>query len=464
MKISFSNQILFFTSIFILALGCSKDDSVPPPVIDPPMEETENPDPASLLPQISIDTRGNLIIDEPKINAGMVITTPSGTDYDGNIGIEIRGASSQFFAKKSFGVETRDADNEDLDVSLLGMPEEEDWVLHGPFSDKSLMRNKLIYDLSRDMGMYASRTEFVELTINGSYQGLYVFMEKLKRDDERINISTLNPDENSGEDLTGGYIIKIDKVNFDNGESYSDFSSFTSAVPPPNATQGQTIRFLYDEPEPEDITTEQKTYISNYMAQFETALGSTTFSDPDTGYAAHIDVASFIDFFLLNELSNNVDGYRLSTFMYKDKNEKLKMGPIWDFNLAFGNADYCSGGETNVWAYKFNERCSEDFWLVPFWWERLLQDPAYVVQLKERWTTLRGSVLSEASIEAKIEGYRSTMAASGAIDKNFGKWNILGSYVWPNNFVGSSYNDDLGYFQQWITNRLIWLDGSIESL
>ncbi|WP_273566047.1 CotH kinase family protein [Maribacter halichondriae] len=394
----------------------------------------------------------------------MVITTPSGTDYNGNIGIEIRGASSQFFAKKSFGVETRDASNADLDVSLLGMPEEEDWVLHGPFSDKSLMRNKLIYDLSREMGMYASRTEFAELTINGSYQGLYVFMEKLKRDDERINISTLNPDENSGEDLTGGYILKIDKINFDIGESYSDLNSFNSAISPPNATQGQTIRFLYEDPEPDEITTEQKIYISDYVTQFETVLSSNTFSDPATGYAAHIDVASFIDFFLLNELSNNVDGYRLSTFMYKDKNEKLKMGPIWDFNLAFGNADYCSGGETNVWAYKFNERCSEDFWLVPFWWERLLEDPAYVAQLKERWTTLRGSVFSEATIEAKIEEYLSAMASAGAIDKNFGKWNILGSYVWPNNYVGISYNDDLGYFREWITNRLIWLDGSIEAL
>jgi len=413
---------------------------------------------------VSIETGGVPIVDEPKIVADMTIVTDAGTDYNGKIGVEIRGASSQFFAKKSLGIETRDASNADLNVSLLGMPEEEDWVLHGPFSDKTLVRNKLIYDLARDMGMYASRTEFVELTLNGSFQGLYVLMEKLKRNKDRIAISKLKPEDISGEELTGGYIIKIDKVNSMAGEFYSIANSFESNFPPPNATQAQTIKYLYDYPKEEEITVEQKAYISDYVNQFETALNSSSFADPTTGYAAYIDASSFIDFFLLNELSNNVDGYRLSTFMHKDKNERLKMGPIWDFNLAFGNADYCSGGETNVWAYKFNERCAEDFWLVPFWWDRLLQDPAYVAQLKSRWSALRGGVFAEATIAAKIEGYRTQLEAGGAIDKNFGKWNILGSYVWPNNYVGSSYEDDLGYFENWITARLSWLDSAIGAL
>lgn len=463
MRFTYQVRTLFFYALFLFLLGCSKDDTVSP-VINPPEEEGENPEPTDPLPQINITTGNATIVDEPKIVADMTIVTDAGTDYDGKIGIEIRGASSQFFAKKSYGVETRDASNADLNVSLLGMPEEEDWVLHGPFSDKTLVRNKLIYDLARDMGMYASRTEFVELNLNGSYQGLYVLMEKLKRNKDRIAISKLKPEDISGEELTGGYIIKIDKINFMAGETYSPANSFDSNFSPPNAAQGQTIHFLYDYPKEEEITVEQKNYISDYVGQFETALNSNSFADPTTGYAAYIDTSTFIDFFLLNELSNNVDGYRLSTFMHKDKNEKLKMGPIWDFNLAFGNADYCSGGETNVWAYKFNERCAEDFWLVPFWWDRLLEDPAYVAQLKSRWTTLRGGVFSEATIAAKIEGYRAQLEAAGAIDKNFDKWNILGSYVWPNNYVGSSHNDDLGYFENWITARLSWLDNAIAGL
>ncbi|MGB5555263.1 MAG: CotH kinase family protein [Flavobacteriaceae bacterium] len=453
----------YCAALFLLISSCSKDETVVPK-IDLPKEEIENLLPEDRLPQISINTEGQPIVDEPKVDADMVITTFGGVDYEGKIGIEIRGASSQFFAKKSFGIETRDASNADFSVSLLGMPEEEDWVLYGPFSDKSLMRNKLIYDLAREMGGYASRTAFVELSINDSYQGLYVFMEKLKRNKDRIDISKLTPDENTGEDLTGGYIIKIDKINIDGGETYNDQNSFSSSYSPPNANLGQTVHFLYEYPKEEDISAEQKTYISDYIQQFENALNSNAFDNPDTGYANYIDVPTFIDFFLLNELSNNVDGYRLSTFMHKGKNEKLKMGPIWDFNLAFGNADYCSGGEPNVWAYKFNERCADDFWLVPFWWERLLQDPAYVEQLKARWNTLRGGIFSDAALQAQIEAYQIALTKAGAIDTNFDKWNIMGSYVWPNNYVGISYTDDLGYLKGWISNRLVWLDGAIAAL
>ena len=118
------------------------------------------------------------------------------------------------------------------------------------------------------------------------------------------------------------------------------------------------------------------------------------------------------------------------------------MGPIWDFNLAFGNADYCSGGETNVWAYKFNERCSSDFWQIPFWWKRLLEDPTFVGQLKNRWNSLRGSTFSEGYIMSKIDTYNDTLTKAGAIDTNFSKWNILGTYIWPNNFVGTNYNEE----------------------
>ncbi len=327
-------------------------------------EETVIP-PEDRLPLVAISTNGNQIVDEPKIDATFTITEGDAVSYEGRMGIEIRGASSQLFPKKSFGFETRDAANEDLDVSVLGFPEEEDWILYAPYSDKSLMRNMLIYDLSRDMNQYASRTKFVEVTINDSYQGVYVFMEKLKRDSGRIDINNLKEDENSGEDVTGGYILKIDKTAGTNlGEGYNNQNSFVSAVAPPNASLGQEINFLYEEPDAEDITMEQKAYISDYVGQFEMALASDVFTNTEIGYEAFIDVDSFIDFFILNELSNNVDGYRISTFMHKDKNEKLKMGPIWDFNLAFGNADYCDGGSTNVWAYQFNQRCPQDFLLV----------------------------------------------------------------------------------------------------
>ncbi|NHF58150.1 hypothetical protein FK220_002275 [Flavobacteriaceae bacterium TP-CH-4] len=446
-----------------LIFTCSKDDAPPP--VEGEEEQPTVPTSSGDLPLMVISTPNNTIVDEPKVNGEMTVIKRGELLFEGNIGIEIRGASSQFFDKKSYGLETRDASNQDLDVSLLGFPEEEDWVLHGPYSDKSLVRNHLIYGLARDMGRYASRSELVELNLNGTYRGVYAFMEKLKRDKNRIAVSKLTSDEVSGEDLTGGYVLKIDKLSrSDNGQSYTSANSFESRIVPPSAGMGQAINFVYEYPEAEDIVPEQQQYIIDYVSQFEAALASDTFTDPQTGYANYIDVDSFIDFFILTELSNNVDGYRLSTYIQKDKNEKLAMGPIWDFNLAFGNADYCSGGETNVWAYKFNERCPLDIWLVPFWWERLLQDPAFTERLKQRWATLRGSTLSNGTILGKVDGYIGLMQEAGAIDKNFGTWDVLGIYVWPNNFVGQTYNDEIVYLKDWITNRLEWLDGAMNEL
>ena len=448
--------LLMVLLLLTIVTACNNEDTA----------DTNPPEVAKVpLPQITINTNGTTIVDEPKINAQMAISTNGVVSFEGNIGIEIRGASSQSFPKKSYGLETRDQNNDDLNVSLLGLPEEEDWVLYAPYSDKSLMRNILIYDLSRDIEMYASRSVFVELTINDIYKGVYVFMEKLKRDSQRIAINKLKADENSGEDLTGGYILKIDKTAGTNlGDGYNELNSFTSQHEPPNASLGQEIHFLYEYPKADKITPQQKAYISGYVTGFENALASDNFTDPVLGYANFIDVQSFIDFFLLNELSNNVDGFRLSTFMHKDKNGKLKMGPIWDFNLAFGNADYCSGGATNVWAYRFNERCNADFWQVPFWWKRLLQDPVFVSQLKERWNTLRMSVFSEASILAKIDAYTTILEKAGAIDDNFKTWNILGAYIWPNNFIGNTYDEENNYLKNWIQNRVTWLDGAINSL
>jgi len=445
----------------LINLGCSDDKDFETGGQNP--DNGEVPEETIFLPLIEI-VSSSKIVDEPKVRSTMKITDNGEVTYDGIAGIEIRGASSQMFDKKSYGLETWDDNNEDIDASLLGMPEEEDWVLHGPYSDKSLIRNKLIYDLSTDLGRYASRTRFVELIINGTYKGVYVFMEKLKRDKYRIDINKLKSDENSGEDLTGGYILKIDKIAGSNvGEGYNNQNSFSSEVPPPYAGAGE-IRFLYEYPDAEDITPEQQNYIQEYMRNFEAALSSDDFKNPETGYRAYIDVESFIDFFILNEISHNVDGYRLSTFMHKDKNGKLKMGPIWDFNLAFGNADYCGGGNTNTWAYQFNERCPGDFWSVPFWWYRLLEDPYFVEQLKSRWSETRSNVLSDEAVLGRISNYEQEMKEVDAINRNFAKWNILGTWIWPNNFVGTTYEAERIYVEEWITDRMSWLDRAISDL
>ncbi len=443
--------------IFII-FSCNK-------IEDLPNSSVQYPEIGKIIPHVQINTLNKEIVDEPKISSKMIITKDSMILYDGNIGIEYRGSSSQLFDKKSYGFETWDEENEDMDYPLLGFPEEEDWIFYGPYSDKTLIRNKLIYDLSNQIGRYASRTKFCELTINNQYMGVYVFMEKLKRDKNRIAIKKLENDDLDSINISGGYIIKIDKSDDENGEQvYNDFNAFTSNYKPNYATY-QSIWFNYEYPKPKDIHNEQKQFINSYFDNFEKALSGINFKDSLSGYRKYIDVESFIDFFILNELSNNLDGYRLSTYLHKNRNEKLKIGPIWDFNLSFGNGNYCNGDKYDTWTYKFNETCSDDFWLIPFWWEKLLEDPYFVNKLKERWNELRKKELSDENIFQMIQNYISILKnESGAVYRNYSKWNVIGKYLWPNNYVGNSYESEIDYLIKWISKRNNWLDKSINEL
>jgi len=335
------------------------------------------------------------------------------------------------------------------------MPEEEDWVLHGPYSDKSLIRNLLTFKLARDMGRYASRTRLCELMLNGEYWGVYVFMEKVKRDSSRVNISKLNPDEISGDDITGGYIIKIDK--FDGGNSGD---GWPSPYRPPNySNPNQQIYFQFDYPKNDEIVPQQKAYIQQFITDFETALLSKPLDDQVSGYKTYIDIGSFIDFAIINEVTRNIDAYRLSTFLYKDKSSqggKLFIGPIWDYNLAFGNADYCLGWSKEGWAWDFNNICNEDFWLIPFWWRRFMVDREFTTLLKNRWLELRNDIFSTANIHAYIDSVTSVLNMPRL--RNFQRWNIIGSYVWPNWYIGNSYIDEINYLKSWISERMLWLD------
>lgn len=348
-------------------------------------------------------------------------------------------------------METRTVNGDPLNVSVLGYPAENDWILHGPYSDKSLMRNVLIYRLANKMGRYATRTRFCELYINGEYMGVYVFMEKIKRDNNRVDIAKLLPADTLGDELTGGYILKIDKFT---GNSYPGWQSNYTTWP-----GNWTVTFQYHDPEEPELHPLQKQYIQAYVDSFETSLASPTFADTVSGFRKYADEASFIDFFIANEITKNVDGYRLSTFFYKDKNSKdprIHMGPIWDFNLGWGNANYCGGGDTTGWAYLFNYICGSE---IPFWWERLMQDTLFQNNLRCRWESLRTTILHTDSVWAMIDS--SINVLGPAIDREFYRWPRLGMYVWPNNYVGQTYADEINYLKTWIQARLTWLDKNI---
>lgn len=408
----------------------------------------------SNLPLVFVNTNNKQIPDDPKITAELGIvwnengeqnnTKDRFNHFSGKIGIEIRGSSSQSFPKKSFGIELRDEAGEGIDFPLLGMPEEEDWILYAPYTDKTLIRNVLTFSLASELGSYVPRCRFVELFINNEYWGVYVLMEKIKRDKNRVDISKLKADEISGDDLTGGYIVKIDKTTGSGGEGW--YSSF-------NNSDGSKGYYQYEYPKQEDIVPAQKNYIKNYIDNFETAVNNQEF-DSSTGYSSFINHQSFYNYIIMNELSKNVDGYRLSTYLYKDKNGKLNAGPIWDFNLGYGNANYYKGWETA--GLQMYADLNRDNWHNPFWWKGLLVDSYFSNSLRCNWDELREHTLSNEKVNNVVDSLVNLLIYPSA--RNFNRWPVIGEYVWPNYFVGTSYVQEIDWMKSWLEDRLRWLD------
>lgn len=419
---------------------------------------------SSNLPIIVINTSGQTIVDDPKITADMGIiyngvgvrnnTTDPFNHYNGKIGIEIRGQSSQMFPMKSYGIELRDNAGSSQDKSLFGLPKEADWILYAPYTDKTLMRNFLAYTMSREMGHWASNCIYVEVVVNGDYKGVYVFMEKIKRGSGRVNIAKMATTDVGGDAVTGGYIFSLDK------EPDGWFSSYV----PPNSSNGNKRQFSYVYPKLENIVQPQKDYIKSYVDSFEKALAGPQFQDPITGVRKFADISSFIDYFIVNEVSRNVDGYRLSSYLYKDRNSKsskIFAGPVWDYDLAFRNANYCDGSNITGWAYNFNYVCPGDgAGLIPFWWNNFMSDSAFKGDLRCRWKQLRTTKLSETHVNSLIDSIFNLV--NEARQRHFQRWPILGQYVWPNaQPIPTTYDGEITSLKSWISNRLKWIDENI---
>ncbi len=412
----------------------------------------------SNLPILSIKTKAT-IVDEPKIDGVLEVRSGSNalnflTDKPSStysIGVELRGSSSQSFPKKSYGFETRLANGDNNNVSLLGFPADNDWILNGDYSDKTLIRNHLTYYLANKMGRYASRTKMVELQLNDQYLGLYLFGEKIKQGTNRVNISKLKPTDIAGDDLTGGYIIKIDKTTGNKGYEWTSN----------NNPSGQSQLYILEYPKVEDLQSAQRQYFRNLITTFENRVYATDYITAANNYKAMIDLNTFVDFFLINEAVKNVDGYRISTYMYKEKDSKggkLSMGPVWDFNFAVGNADYCEGNTTTGWMVNFNQVCPQDFFKIPGYWARIIKDPEFDKLAKARWKDLRATSFSTANINKFIDSTAAVI--SSAQRRNFLRWPILGTYVWPNPFVGQTYDQEINYMKDWLQKRMIWMDNS----
>ncbi len=418
---------------------------------------------SSNLPIVILNTNGQAILDDPKIEADMKIiyngegkmnhVSDTTFDYNGKIGIEIRGSSSQMFPKKQYGFETRDEAGEELNVSLLGFPSGDDWIFFAPYNDKSLIRDALMYKISNLVGRYASRSKYCEMILNGEYMGVYVLFEKIKRNKNRVNITKMSEEDISGDAVTGGYIIKIDKVD-------PDEKFWTSSITP-----YEKARYVYEYPKSDNIVVEQENYIKNYITDFEAVMNTPNYADSTIGYPKFIDESSFIDFILLNEIPKNIDAYRISTFMHKDrdsKDGKLIAGPIWDFNLGFGNANYYDVANTQGWHLKYDGFGSNEDFLQPFYWEKLFDDAGFKLRMAKRWKEIRTTSLTTEKVLSEVDSLVNLL--DKAQQRNFEKWPVLGVHVWPNSFVGQTYFEEVQFLKNWITARLAWMDSELNKI
>jgi hypothetical protein len=375
-------------------------------------------------------------------NAKSRVSLSGAADYDGRASVNIRGFSTLRQPKNSLTLRFVDENSDKVKTQLFGMPKESDWVLYAPYSDKTLMRDALAYELSNKMGRYAPRTRFVEVFIDRSggklsqrdYMGVYVLVEKIKRDKNRVNVAELSGSDNTEPNISGGYIFKRD-----HSERYEQ--SFRT---------GRGSHFYYVEPKAQEITRDQMNWLSRYLTRFEQALYGPDFRDPNRGYAAFLEVGAFIDQHWLIEMSKNIDGFRYSAYLYKDRGGKLQVGPAWDWNLSFGNADYYDGSDPTGW-YTPQLRESEICWF-----RRLSEDPEFQQQVIDRWGELRRGVFSSSSLLGRVDEWAALLGEAQV--RNFRRWPILGRRINPNDYVGDTYEAEIKWMKQWIQKRLTWID------
>jgi hypothetical protein len=420
---------------------------------------------SSNLPIVVIDTHdGQTIPDMYKITAHMKIifndppgrnyVTDPGNIYDGYIGIEIRGSFSAILPQKPYGFETRDSLGNNLSVPILNMPSENDWILIANYNDKTFMRNTLAFDLFTKMEHYQPRTRLCEVIVNNDYQGIYVLTEKIKQDKNRVNISKLTATDTLGDDLTGGYIIKIDNTD---GSGLDGWQSTYQAI-----DRSRYPYFVYSYPKPEDIIIQQKQYIQGFVSKIDSILRIPKWADPIEGYRKYLDVASFIDYFIVGEVSRNVDTYKKSAFFYKDKDStdgRLHAGPVWDFDWAWKNINECVVDATDGsgWTFEISSICHSNP-IPPGWMVKLLEDTSFANELHTRYSLLRETILSENNIYHYIDSIHTLV--NEAQVRHYEKWPILGINVGAPEVdpEPGTYDSVLIKFKDWISTRLAWLD------
>lgn len=386
--------------------------------------------PVDEVPTIAITTDGGAPINHDTYVSGSITISAAGQlpAYSGTLQIKGRGNSTWGMPKKPYRIKL------DSKAGLLGMHEDKNWALLANYADKSMLRNRIGQTLGRELQMgWSPDSRFAKLTLNGQYQGLYELIETIRVSADRVDITEMEPGDVALPEVSGGYLFEIDQRRDCAANVF-----FTTA---------QNVPICIDTPDEDEIVPQQLAYLSGYVQGAEDALYAADFADPQTGYRAWLDPASFVDWYLVNELVANVDAATYSSIWnFKDRNGLMRRGPLWDFDLGTGNANY--------------RTCADPrgFWVHDgIWYERLFQDPTFAAQVRARWDATRASVFD--TLPELIDSQAASIA--GAMPANTARWPIMTSYVWPNVVVTGSWEGELAYNKDWLLQRIAWLDANL---
>lgn len=420
------------------------------------------------LPLVFINVNGQTIERENRVLATMkIINNKDGhnyldtiahagqtVDWEGPVAIKYRGNTSFTGSdKKPFSIRplsAADLTAKKAKVSIMGMAKDNDWAMLAPWEDMSYMRDVLTMELARGGSSFAPHMKYCEVVLDGYYYGIYIMSERATKGKNRLNL-----DDPTADDLTGDFHVEIDRKD---EEHY-----YVSKHHPVSSTgveyTNRTVAYQYKEPEYDDfadLPSGVEEAIGNAIEEMESSFTTADYTG-ENGYRKYIDVQSFIDYQIAQEFSNNVDAYRLSTPLYKySTTHAAELGTdakwktaLWDFNIAYGTANYYDANNVSSWRYKSNDlMASADQQLVPFFWYKLMNDPAYVQELRKRWTERREGNYSEAYITAKIDSMATVLQESGALDRDNEAWN--------NHF--GTFSSKVSTLKSFVTSRLAFMD------
>lgn len=358
--------------------------------------------------------------------------------------MRIRGNSSRQFDKKSFLIRFLDEKNNESDQAVMGMYENDEWALYGPFLDKTLIRNYMWMNISADIMGYAPNIRFCQAYIDGEFKGLYLMMETIKRSEGRVNINAYDQG-----DSEFSYIVKLDEHQNDE-KALESFTYYTL-----NTEKNTSLSIVY--PAKKDLIADVTTFIEKDISQFEKALYSYDFKDPVKGYRAYIDVDSFVDYYVLQEFLSNNDMCSRSTYLYKDVRGKLMMGPVWDYNNAcdnYFNLEFDGSGINYV------DRT---------WYSMLIKDEYFVNKVVSRYKELRESTLSEAYLLNYID--ETVTYLGDEIENNFTVWGYTFERQYqkptisrrPIELNPTSYDQAIEQLKEYIIARGKWMDRNIDT-